>query len=245
MFKAVIIEPKIFKALVNTIGGILTEAMFTVNKDGISLRGLDRSRITYIDMILKVDWFDAFSCDNEQTVTIDTEQLIKVMRRVRKDDVVELSSDESRLLVTFEGSSRRTFKIIMVDMEFESPPPPDLDFSASVMIPVEEFEGGIKDAEVFSEELAITLDNESIKLGTIGDMGDNSLEYLHGEKIDLKKPVTSRYTLEKLKEIIKSKDLAEDVILHVGESFPIKIDFGSDKAFISFLLAPRIDTEEE
>ncbi|MEE9594887.1 MAG: hypothetical protein V3V92_05750, partial [Candidatus Hydrothermarchaeales archaeon] len=53
----------------------------------------------------------------------------------------------------------------------------------------------------------------------------------------------SMFSIEYLKDMIKASDVASSVKLSLGENIPIKIDFLSPSARLTFLLAPRIESD--
>lgn len=244
MFKIVFTEPIVFKSLFTAISGILDEITLKIDEDGVKMHGLDRAHITFIDLNLNKEWFDMFSIEEPTEVSIATDELVSVMKRVRKDDIIELGAKDNNFLLNFEEASKRSFKIRMIESDYEQQEPPTLEFPAMVEIPFEEFEGAVKDTEVFSETLEIGLDKDSISFGGEGDFGDNALEYLHGENLKLDKAVKSRFTIEKVKEMLKGKKISNVVTIGIGDDMPLFLKLGTEEAYISFLLAPKIVTED-
>jgi len=56
--------------------------------------------------------------------------------------------------------------------------------------------------------------------------------------------VKSIFSLDYLNKVIKAKKLSDTLTLHLGDDFPLKIDFKvPDKLELSFILAPRIEEE--
>jgi len=54
----------------------------------------------------------------------------------------------------------------------------------------------------------------------------------------------SRYSLEYLKKFMKGAKLCEKTSLNFANDHPLKIDFRTDQMELSFILAPRVETED-
>ena len=55
---------------------------------------------------------------------------------------------------------------------------------------------------------------------------------------------TSKYSLEYLQKMIKGTKLTDKVVLNFGNDYPLKLEFNTPKMSLSFILAPRVETED-
>ena len=54
----------------------------------------------------------------------------------------------------------------------------------------------------------------------------------------------SKYSIEYLKKIVKGGKLTNNVSLSFGKEYPLRVDYQiMDKLMLSFILAPRVDTD--
>jgi proliferating cell nuclear antigen len=60
---------------------------------------------------------------------------------------------------------------------------------------------------------------------------------------DVSQDTRSMYSLEYLKDMIKASDIADSVKISLGDNIPVKMEFLSSDIKLSFLLAPRIESE--
>jgi DNA polymerase III sliding clamp (beta) subunit (PCNA family) len=51
------------------------------------------------------------------------------------------------------------------------------------------------------------------------------------------------FSLEYLKDMIKASDIAPTVKISLGDNIPVRMDFLAEDIRLSFLLAPRIESE--
>jgi len=212
--------------------------------EGLKLDALDRSHITFVHLELKSGVFDMYSCDEPLKINVDTEELMKVLKRGKSDDMLELAVDESNLIINFEGEARRTFKIHLIDIEYEPPTPPQLEYPTEFEIPFTLLKNSIQDIDIVSDKISLIVDEDKFIASAEGEFGDATIEYLHGEKIE--DNAKSVFSLEKIKEMLKADKFSEAVVLRLGNDMPLNLSLkmASDEGELSFLLAPRIESEE-
>jgi proliferating cell nuclear antigen len=244
MFKAVLSDSNILKTSFDAISSIVDEVQMQADTEGLKLDALDRSHITFVHLELKSGVFDMYSCDEPLKINVDTEELMKVLKRGKSDDMLELAVDESNLIINFEGEARRTFKIHLIDIEYEPPTPPQLEYPTEFEIPFTLLKNSIQDIDIVSDKISLIVDEDKFIASAEGEFGDATIEYLHGEKID--DNAKSVFSLEKIKEMLKADKFSEAVVLRLGNDMPLNLSLkmASDEGELSFLLAPRIESEE-
>jgi proliferating cell nuclear antigen len=244
MFKAVLSDSNILKTSFDAISSIVDEVQMQADTEGLKLDALDRSHITFVHLELKSGVFDMYSCDEPLKINVDTEELMKVLKRGKSDDMLELAVDESNLIINFEGEARRTFKIHLIDIEYEPPTPPQLEYPTEFEIPFTLLKNSIQDIDIVSDKISLIVDEDKFIASAEGEFGDATIEYLHGEKIE--DNAKSVFSLEKIKEMLKADKFSEAVVLRLGNDMPLNLSLkmASDEGELSFLLAPRIESEE-
>jgi proliferating cell nuclear antigen len=244
MFKAVLSDSNILKTSFDAISSIVDEVQMQANEEGLKLDALDRSHITFVHLELKNDVFDIYQCEEPLKINVDTEELMKVLKRAKSEDMVELTVDEGNFIITFEGEARRTFKIRLIDIEYEAPSPPKLEYPTEFEVPFNLLKDSIQDIGIISDKIALQVDEDKFKASAEGEFGDAKIEYLHGEKIAEK--AKSVFSLEKVREMLKADKFSETAMIRLGNDMPLNLalKMASDEGELSFLLAPRIESEE-
>ncbi|HMK53486.1 MAG TPA: proliferating cell nuclear antigen (pcna) [Methanobacteriaceae archaeon] len=244
MFKAVLSDSNILKTSFDAISSIVDEVQMQADEEGLRLDALDRSHITFVHLELRKNVFDEYQCKEALKINVDTEELMKVLKRAKAEDMVELTTDEGNFIITFEGEARRTFKIRLIDIEYEAPSPPQLDYPTEFEIPFSLLKDSIQDIGIVSDKIALQVDEDRFKASAEGDFGDAKIEYLHGEKIE--ENAKSVFSLEKVKEMMKADKFSETAQIKLGNDMPLHLSLkmASDEGELSFLLAPRIESEE-
>lgn len=244
MFKAELNDPNILRTSFDAISSIVDEVQIQISAEGMRLDALDRSHITFVHLELGAALFDEYTCDEPQKINVDTEELMKVLKRAKSNDRVILSLEEGNLIVQFEGEAVRTFKIRLIDIEYETPSPPEIQYENEFEVPFQLLKDSIGDIDIFSDKITFRVDEDKFLASAEGEFGDAEIEYLHGEKIS--KPARSVYSLDKIKEMLKADKFSETAIINLGDDMPLKLTLKmpSNEGELSFLLAPRIEAED-
>lgn len=236
---------RIIKDCLETICIIIDELVFEADSEGIRLRALDKSHISFIDMEWKSILFDTYQCTEPVSFTVDASELLKIIKRIKTNDVLSMGLDEGNLILTYNGDSTRTFKLRLIDVEYETPTPPTVEYPVTLSIPVKVFDDAISDAELYGEKISLSCDNDYFITSAEGEFGVNHNRYLHGENIG--DYVKSTYSIPKIKEMLKGKSLSHEVKLGLGDDLPLTLEYHSptNDYKLGFLLAPRLEVDEE
>ena len=236
---------KIIRDSLETVCLIIDELTFEADSDGVRLRALDKSHITFIDLEWKNHLFDTYECSEPTSFCVDASELLKIIKRIKTDDVLSAGLDEGNLILTYSGDSTRTFKLRLIDVEYETPVPPTVNYPVHLSIPTDVFNDALTDAELYGEKISLSVDNDYFITSADGEFGVNHNRYLHGENIG--DYVKSTYSIPKIKEMLKGKSLSHEVQLGLGDNLPLTLEYHSptNDYKLGFLLAPRIETDEE
>ena len=250
MFKAVTKDPKLLRDSIDTISQLIDDGLFKIKKDGIELMAADRAMVSFVDFRLKSSTFDEYECDKEASIGLNLLNFLTVLKRANSNDKLILSLDEkeNKLEVALEGDSKRKFAIPLIEISKEDMPQIDqLKFGASASVRSDILEQGITDAEIVADSVLIELSPESLRMLAEGNSSRAELNLEKGNSalsgLDAEEKVSSRYSLEYLRKMIKGSRISENVKVMMGKDFPLKFEFSGDNAFLAMVLAPRIAEE--
>lgn len=244
MFKAEMSDPNILKTSFEAISSIVDEVQIQTDSEGLRLDALDRSHITFAHLELKASLFDEYACDEPEKINLDTEELMKILKRSKSNDRVYLELEENNLIIIFEGEAKRRFKIRLIDIEYDSPSAPQLEYPTEFDIPFTLLKDSMSDIDIFSDKITLMVDKDKFRVAAEGEFGDANIEYIHGEKIET--PAKSVFSLEKIREMLKADKFSETATIKLGDDMPLTLVLTmiSDEGELSFLLAPRIETDD-
>lgn len=244
MFRIELSDHKLIKEAFEAISKIVDEIIIVVDSEGFRARALDRNHISFVNLDLQPTVFDSFECTVPEKITIDTDEFMQILKRMKNNDVLTLTSDEGNFIINLAGDVDREFKIRLIDVEYEIPQPPHIEPPVTVNVPSGLVKDTLGDMELFGEKLYILVDGDYFKVTSTGEFGDAEVAYLHGD--DVNESVRSCYNIDKLKDMFKASKISEEVEIALGNDMPIILKFKlvSGDGEIGFLLAPRLETDE-
>lgn len=250
MFKAVTKDSKLLRDSIETMSQLIDDGLFRIDKNGIELLAADRAMVSFIDFKLKASGFDEFECDKVTNIGLNLLSFLTILKRTASNDIltIKLDENENKLEVTLEGDSKRKFTIPLIQISRDELPQIDqLKFTADAEIRSDVFEQGINDADIIADSVIIELSSDNLRMYAEGNSSKSELKIPSGTNILLnlnaKETVSSRYSLEYLKKIIKGSRISEKAKIKLGKDFPLKIEFSGENASLSMILAPRVSEE--
>ena len=242
-FKLELTDNSIFKSIFESVARIIDEVTLIADSEGVRLKALDKSHITFISLDLHYDLFDEYICDVPEKINIDADQFWRVLRKCKSSDILRLTVDEGNLIVTFEGDASRKFNIRLIDIEYEQAEPPMIDHPVNLTIPSELLKDVLNDMNLFSDKLMLTVDEDYLKINAEGMKGDGEIKYIHGANVT--ESCQSIFAINKLNDILKASKFSEECKLSLGENLPLQLTFelATGNGSLSYLLAPRLSEE--
>ncbi|MBD3263180.1 proliferating cell nuclear antigen (pcna) [Candidatus Woesearchaeota archaeon] len=248
MFVLKLNEPKILDGSIGVISDFITEATFTIKKEGIKLVAMDPANISMVILNILPSAFIEYRVEDTVELTINLENLKNALKRVRGADSLTLTLEKNKLKLISSGKSKKRFFIPLLEREVKERKIPSLDFMATVEVDAKEFKDYVDDVSIAGD--AVTFDAEkNVFSMSAGDAGSKvNVELTRGHdalvQIAAKDPVRSVYSVDYLKKIAKSSTLADSASLRFAKDYPLRLDFRAlNKLQMSFILAPRIENK--
>lgn len=247
MFKAKLDDNTIIKSAFNSITNIVDEVQIQVDQEGMRLNALDKAHISFIHLELGKTIFTEYECTTPISINIDTQEFNKVLSRCKTSDELILTCDEDNLIIIFQSlNTTRTFKIKLIDMEYEPPSIPSVPHTFTCELQTKTFKENISDVELFSEKLKIkhAADDDFLYILGDGGFGETNARYLI--ETDMNGDCDSVYSIDKIKDFLKSEKFSNTIILKSGVNIPLILEFQlvTGDGLLNFLLAPRLEEEE-
>lgn len=247
MFKARI-KMEVLREMVEIISTLVSEVKLTVSKDGIDVKAVDPSHVAMLVLKLNKGAFEEFTGEPTE-IGVDVEKLKEVLRLSKPGDILDLQYDggKNRLVIKV---GKLTRQMSVVDPAgITDPKVPNVNPPGLAVVKMDELRQGIRGSESISDHVTLTLDPESFTMHSEGETDHVDMKLAKGEeglaKLDVKESVKSMYPLDFFSSMVKSITSAGDVTLHVGNEYPLKIEFSvaSEKGEGRFLLAPRVEED--
>ncbi|MHA1265709.1 MAG: proliferating cell nuclear antigen (pcna) [Candidatus Helarchaeota archaeon] len=249
MFKLTPQNPGNFIKIIDALATIIDVATLKISNDGLSVKAMDPSHVAMVDLEMPPEAFEDLKSDGTSLLRINLTDLNRFMKRGVGSETIELSLDQkqNKLKILFKkGKSRRTFKLgLITEDEEEELPNPKLDLNAKFTLDTDDFQRAIKDAQIIGDFINFTISDNVLILEASGDSGDVTIEFEDLVDLSTKGKETALYSLEYLVDIIKASSVSNTVSVEFSTEMPIKFKFQLDPGQLTYLLAPRVETEEE
>lgn len=247
MFKAVLADPKLLKSSIDAISNMIDEAGVSVDEKGIRLRAMDPAHVALVDFELGKEAFDEFEVKGSIVLGLDLDRFNTILKRTGASDKISLALDEETksLRIKFENASTRTFNQPLIEVSDEELKVPNLDFPSTVELSPSIISEAIKDAEIISDHVTLKVDPEFLYVLAKGDLGNVEVKVSKDDAVqfEAEKVSQSMFSIEYLKDMVKASDVANSVRISIGDNLPVKMDFLAPSVRLTFLLAPRIESD--
>lgn len=253
MFKAELTDISLLRDSLDVISNFINEGTFKLTPNGLSMSAIDPANVAMVLFDLLSSAFSEFQVARPTTMTINIPYFVSILKRAQPGDSIqlELSDSGSSLKIKMIGDSTRTFTLPLINARDKKIEPPDKlseGFKTFVELEAGVLREGTKDSLMVSDSVLLQCDSKSFGMISIGDSSQVNLELAKGSpsliKLECKSPVKAKYSLEYLEKMMKAGKLADSITLQFAQDYPLRLDYKSiDKLRLSFILAPRMDTE--
>lgn len=227
----------------------VNEFRFDADGEGLHTRATDPATVAMADVTLRPDGFDAFDAA-DCYVGVDINALDDAIDLASSDELVSVTFDPETGMFTVDGAGF-TYDLAGIDAESvrQEPDVPNLDLDAACDVPAGWLDTAIGGADMVSDHVDITVDPDAERVTIAADGDTDALTFeqgfadIHvGWRPDA--PVTSRYSVEYLDEIVDALDTDRSTRIEVGEEFPLRIEqgFADGHGDCTYMVAPRIDS---
>jgi len=251
LFKLSILDVKLLRDVFTAISTLIDEGTFNISPEGIKLRSMDPSRVAMVDFSMQKSAFDEYVADQDAKVCVNLSELLKLLKRAKRDETLEIRLDESasQLIVVIRGKYTRTFRMPTLEVSEEEVPTPNVTFNAKVTLTTDGLKQSLEDVALVSDHVRIETDGEKFLMSAKGDIMGADIELQKGSdallSLEVKEPSKATYPLSYLSDIVKAASATSEVVdLEFSTDMPIRLDFKQPyDGTLIYYLAPRIEVE--
>jgi len=253
MFKAVLDDVSLLRDSLDAVSNFINEGTFKVSSNGLSLVAMDPANVAMVLYDLLASAFVEYEATGSVDLTVNVPYLVSILKRATVGDSVEfkLLDGANALTIRMTGDSTRTFTLPLLEAHGGVVKPPEKlkdGFKAEVEVESATMREGAKDALMVSDCVMLTCDKTNFVMKALSDTNEVNLKLGKDSpsllKLDSSEAVKSKYSLEYFDKMMKVSKVAKTVVMRFANNYPLKLDYTAmDKLKLSFILAPRIDTE--
>jgi len=237
-------HPKLFSEIISIISELVLEVRIKVDKEGMSIIAIDPANVAMVSFKLPNTAFSEFEIENEELLGVGLDSLKAVLRRCSTKSVLILKKDENLLKIEIADKIKREFKLALIDIESEEKPIPNLEFTSRIEMASSDFAEVIEDSSVVADSCTFISEPDRFLIQGKGSLNSFKSEFSSDEVNIQAQQAQSKYSLEYLQKIIKATRITEKTILNFSTDYPLKLEFNTPFIELSFILAPRVETED-
>jgi len=222
------------KALIQAIEDNFTDFIFDFRTTGVFGYGLDKSNISLMEFVLTPEYFIEYECFKPMRLCIDTEELLKSIKRIKKISKVSMEVYEEDIFLNVSRGQNLQLHSTASKCEFDTPKKPSLEFPPGLIVNTNEFSRLITDLNDLTERAEFKLWNNDLLIRN---------DHIEGKIIGRRKPVTceiQKYSLRKLSFYHKAKEFGKKTEIQFKTNSPLSLTLRSSRpgGLLNFLLAP-------
>ena len=223
-------DARTWRYIVASMEKVLDEGVFYATQEGLSFRALDPSRVVMIDLFYPSDAMLKYELESDEVefgVSFGT--LVKVLRRARKNDELELRIGDASIDVIFLGRGTRRFRIPQISLSIEKPPEPKIAFTVTAKMMATVFRESIRTLEPIADTLRVMAEEDKFIMRGVGDIESAELEFSLERQslldLEVESNDASNYTLEYFSQMLQAAQAAETATFKYAGDAPARVDF--------------------
>jgi len=238
--------PATLSKTVELINELVTEVRMKVNEFGFSITAMDPANVAMVGFKLPKSAFSEYEAGNEE-LGVNLDNLKKVLKRAGTGSIVAIEKKENLLEINIQDRIKRKFSISLINIESE-----DIDFeekisrmefTSKVELASQDFIDAIEDTAIVGDSCGFEIADGKFIIEAQG-LNSARAEFSGDEAKITAENCKSKYSLEYLQKFIKGAKLTDKVRVNFAEDHPLRIDFRTAGMELSFVLAPRVETED-
>jgi proliferating cell nuclear antigen len=235
-------NPLLLSRIVEIISELVTEVRIKIDETGLNIAAMDPANVSMVKFVLPKTSFSRFETGNE-VLGVNLDNLKRILKRCGPGSSITFEKQDNVLNIQISDKIKRTFNLSLIEIESEEKEIPNLDFSSVVELDSSDFIDSIEDCAVVSDACSFVIQDGKFSIEARGL--NSALSEFSGDEAKISaENCKSRYSLEYLQKFVKASKLSEKTLLKFADDHPLRMDIKNDFLEISFLLAPRVETED-
>lgn len=225
---------------VELISELVTEVKVKVDDFGLSITAIDPANVAMVHFRIPKTAFSHFEVGRE-ILGVNLDSLKRILKRSSSSIVLE--KRENFLEIKMQDGIRRDFTLSLMEIEGEEKEMPSLEFSSRIEMNSSDFIDSIEDCAVVDDACSFIVKEGKFIIEAKG-LNSTRSEFSGDEARINAEPCKSKYSLEYLQKFAKASKLSDKTILNFADDHPLRMDVKTEFLELSFLLAPRVETED-
>jgi len=225
---------------IELISELVTEVKIRINEYGLSITAIDPANVAMVSLRIPKKAFSEFDSGSE-SLGVNLDSLKRILKRSSGQLVLE--KKENLLYIQMEDRIKRSFTLSLIEIESEDKEIPNLEFSSRVEIESGDLIDSVEDCGVVADACSFIIKEGKFVIEARG-LNSTRTEFSGDEAKISAEDCKARYSLEYLQKFIKASKLTDKTVLNFADDHPLRMDVRTENMEISYILAPRVETED-
>ena len=235
-------NPGLLSRVIEIISELVIEVKIKVNNEGLSITAMDPANVSMVKFMLPKKSFSVFEV-KEEVLGINLDSLKRILKRSSPSSSLILERKGNLLNIQISDRIKRNFNLSLIEVGSEERDMPEIEFSSVVELNSSDFVDSVEDCMVVADACSFIIKEGKFIIEAKG-LNSAMSEFSGDEAKISAENCKSRYSLEYLQKFIKGAKLSEKTVLRFASDHPLRMDIKNDFLELSFLLAPRVETED-
>lgn len=235
-------NPATLVKAIEIISDLVTEVRIKVSDIGLSIVAMDPANVSMVGFWLPKTAFSQFETD-EEILGVNLDSLKRILKRTGSGSTLVLEKKDNLLEIVILDRIQRNFSLSLIEIEVEEKEIPNLEYSSEVELNSIDFIASIEDCIVVADACSFIIKEDKFIIEAKGL--NSARSEFSGDEAKIKaENCKSKYSLEYLQKFLKACKLVDKTVLKFAEDHPLRLDIKSSGMEISFILAPRVETDD-
>lgn len=247
------IDSTILKDVLSALVAVADRGVLRVSEEGITSKQVDPANVAMVSLDIKRDVFTDYNLKGDELVAgVDFDKLLHNLKLynypTNVEEHIKIKIDTDKKVQMKSGYLSYMSSSVSLDAlrSLRSEPKmPELKFSATVTIELEDFKRGINTADNITGYVEIGVNSKEFFMGAKGSE-DKFRLVIPKEDLTLfnvDREVKTKFSTDYLMSMAKGV-VGRLVTLKINNNYPLQIPFKvADECEVVYLLAPRIDQD--
>lgn len=235
-------DPTALSKAIDIISELVIEVRIKINEFGLSVAAIDPANVAMVGYKLPRSAFSQFET-GEEVLGVNLTDLKRILKRCGAKSSLVLKKEGNTLKIEIADRIKRNFSLTLIEVDSEDKEMPNLEYTSKVTLQSADFISSIEDCIVVAEACTFVVDDGKFIIESKG-LNSARSEFSSQEAEIVAENCRSRYSLEYLQKFIKGAKLADKTLLNFADDHPLKIEFKTGHFELSFILAPRVETDD-
>lgn len=235
-------NPLLLAKVIDIISELVTEVRIKFNEFGMSITAMDPANISMVNFKIPKSSFSQFEVEKE-VLGINLDNLKQILRRASSGSSLIIEKKENLLSIDIQDRIKRNFTLNLIEIDSEERDLPELEFSSLVEINSVDLITSIEDCNIVADACSFIIKDGKFIIEA--KSLNSAMSEFSGDEAKIQaENCKAKYSLEYLQKFMKGAKLCEKSVLKFAEEHPLRIDFKTPEMELSFILAPRVETDD-